>query len=117
MWMFDTEEFQTWLAERDAGVGSREIPPGLQERCLSCGTKLELVPYADQLTCGFCLAYEFGSDNQHNRFLGAISGLARVAGSGDPDVLRYVGKQLVEDVHSTLSVVEPLLTKSQQSNN
>lgn len=108
MWMFENAEFREWLDRRSSDpVNTDDLPEKLRRRCLTCGTKLEKVPWVKDATCGFCLAFEFGSDFELERLTAALAGIAKVVSSGDPAEAGRFIRGLLADVYSNLNHPHP----------
>lgn len=97
-WLFQSDEFLTWLSDRSPGRQTRVEC----DRCQSCGEQMDSVGHAIGGTCGYCLAYEFGAHCESKRFATALSGLVRTAVS-DPDAMQRLSLQLLEETTFALA--------------
>lgn len=116
MWMFEGAEFKQWLQERNGRFEVElKIPESLTGRCTSCGTNLADVPFTHEGQCGFCLAYEFGEERRLERAAEAIAGIARIALSADRRALKYLCRELLDDVEEAVRFLTPRLPEGQVS--
>lgn len=101
VWIFEDEEFQTWLEQRGP-YESQLTSDTTHSRCISCSSDLNGVDYSKGPVCGYCLAYQFGLDSQERMLAEVASGLVRTLLHDDIDQVQQVFRQLLNDLNAVL---------------
>lgn len=104
-WLFETDEFQAWLRERNpyAELDSAEV--GENSRCAVCGSERGFGVRFFGPVCGLCIAYEYGVDSQERRLVLLVSKLLRTLTHDAPNRNQTLLRQLLVDVEASLASI------------
>lgn len=102
-WLFETEDFQAWLKERNPYANLDPAEVGDDLGCAACGSERSFGMRFFGPVCGFCVAYEYGVDSQERRLASLLGGLLRALAEDAPDRNQRLLRQLLMDLEASLA--------------